>query len=116
MREDDAASLADRQAALVRALVAGADIPSGFDPAAVRAAAGALLHKRARETAARFPELAHAAGPGFIERFIDWARDRPKESTAADAVRFARDTGIPWPAAGPGPLARVRRIFRGGRR
>ncbi|NUS92876.1 MAG: hypothetical protein HOQ36_10750, partial [Nocardia sp.] len=77
MTDTRAAGLADRQAALVRALVAGAAVPPGFDPIAVRAAAHALLHKRAREVAARCPELVYAAGPDFAARFVDWARDRP---------------------------------------
>ena len=39
-------SLAQRQEALVRALVAGGPVPSGFDPAAVAAAGQVCRHKR----------------------------------------------------------------------
>jgi hypothetical protein len=107
-----APGLADRQAALVRALVAGEAVPAGFDPAAVGAAAHALRHKRAREVAARHPELVHATGPDFTERFVEWARNRPKDGTAADALRFARECGIPWPPSRPGFLALVSRLLR----
>jgi hypothetical protein len=103
-----APGLADRQAALVRALVAGEAVPAGFDPAAV----GAAAHKRAREVAARHPELVHATGPDFTERFVEWARHRPKDGTAADALRFARECGIPWPPSRPGFLAPVSGLLR----
>ncbi|MEX3653875.1 hypothetical protein [Mycolicibacterium fortuitum] len=39
-------TLAQRQAALVRALVAGGPVPAGFDPAAVAAAGEVCRHKR----------------------------------------------------------------------
>ncbi|MGW5385514.1 hypothetical protein [Nocardia sp. NPDC003963] len=104
--------LADRQAALVRALVAGGDIPPGFDPEPVRAAAHALLHKRAREVAARCPELVHAAGPDFTTRFVEWARARPRDTTVADGRRFARECDIPWPPPRPGAFAPVARLIR----
>lgn len=39
-------SLAQRQEALVRALVAGGPVPAGFDPAAVAAAGEVCRHKR----------------------------------------------------------------------
>lgn len=39
-------SLAQRQEALVRALVAGGPVPPGFDPAAVAAAGEVCRHKR----------------------------------------------------------------------
>ncbi|GGL38865.1 hypothetical protein [Nocardia jinanensis] len=108
----DVPGLADRQAALVRALVAGAAVPPGFDRAAVCAAAHALRHKRAREVAARYPELVHAAGPDFTTRFVEWARDRPKVGTTPDALSFARECGIPWPPSRPGFFAPVARLFR----
>lgn len=89
--------LAERQAALVRALVAGGPVPPGFDPATVQATAAALLRKRARETAAHYPALVHATGPDFTARYIDWACGRPKAGTIADALAFARDNGVQWP-------------------
>lgn len=112
MTTTDGADLAARQAALVRALVAGEPVPPGFDVCAVRAAADAVLRKRAREVAARYPGLEHAAGPDFTARYVAWARTRPKRGTAADARGFARDAGIRWGGRGPGWVARLTEILR----
>ncbi|MEU2037071.1 hypothetical protein [Nocardia niwae] len=98
-RPPDHATLAERQAALVRALVAGAAIPAGFDVDAVAAAAEALLHKRAREAAHRFPLLVRACDGDFPARFTAWAREHPKTTTSADAAAFAAAEGIDWIAA-----------------
>jgi len=57
------ADLAERQAALVAALVAGAPDPPGFDPARLSAARRALLRKRAGEAAKHWPVLAASLGP-----------------------------------------------------
>ncbi|MGX1804994.1 hypothetical protein ACWIGI_04710 [Nocardia sp. NPDC055321] len=93
-------SLAEQQAALVRALVAGAAAPPGFDAADLAATAHALLHKRAGEVAARFPVFAYACGPEFTARFLEWAATRPKTTTAADAAAFAAHVGVPPPKTG----------------
>ncbi|MFB8008606.1 hypothetical protein [Nocardia sp. NPDC056000] len=90
-------TLAEQQAALVRALVAGAAAPPGFDAGDISAAAHALLHKRAEEVAHRFPVLAHNCGQEFTARFMAWARTRPKVSTAADAAAFATELGLAPP-------------------
>ncbi|WP_330184312.1 hypothetical protein OHB26_12345 [Nocardia sp. NBC_01503] len=101
--------LAEQQAALVRALVAGASVPAGFDAADISATAHALLHKRADEVARRFPLLAHACGGDFTAKFMEWASSRPKNSTAADAAAFASALGLPAPARGSrDPLRRWR--------
>ncbi|MFI6042188.1 hypothetical protein ACIA8C_11170 [Nocardia sp. NPDC051321] len=92
--------LAERQAALVHALVAGSPAPDGFDTEAVAAAAKALLHKRAGEVARRCPLLAHACGADFAEQFIAWAADKPKTTTASDATAFARHAGIALSTSG----------------
>ncbi|WP_062979014.1 hypothetical protein [Nocardia flavorosea] len=97
--------LAERQAALVRALVADGTVPPGFDPAAVQATAEALLRKRARETAAHYPALVHATGPDFTARYVDWARGHPKAGIVTDALAFARDNGVQWPPE-PQPAGR----------
>ncbi|WP_280497494.1 hypothetical protein [Nocardia asiatica] len=97
-RPPEAATLAERQAALVRALVAGAAVPAGFDADAVGAAANALLSKRADEVARRFPLLVHACDGEFTTAFTGWARDNPKMTTAADASAFAAAAGIDWTA------------------
>ncbi|MEV0106885.1 hypothetical protein AB0H42_11175 [Nocardia sp. NPDC050799] len=112
MTDAQVPGLADRQAALVRALVAGEPVPAGFDPAVVGAVAHALLHKRAREVAARHPDLVYATGPDFTERFVEWARNRPKDGTTADALRFARERGVPWPASRPGFRPAVSRLLQ----
>ncbi|WP_217441208.1 hypothetical protein [Nocardia barduliensis] len=98
-RPPDAATLAERQAALVRALVTGAAVPAGFDADAVAAAANALLSKRAGEVARRFPLLVHACDGRFTTAFTSWARDNPKTTTAGDAAAFAAAAGIDWSAA-----------------
>ncbi|MTE14717.1 hypothetical protein [Nocardia aurantiaca] len=92
-----AGTLAEQQAAVVRALVAGAQPPPGFDADDLAATARGLLHKRADEVKRRFPRLAHAAGPDFSARYMEWARTRPKTTTAEDAVAFADDLGLPSP-------------------
>lgn len=48
----DSDTLAQRQAALVRALVADGPVPSGFDGAAVAAAGAVCRHKRDAHTRA----------------------------------------------------------------
>ena len=61
--------LAERQAALVAALVAGGPAPAGFDPAALAAAGAALLRKRAGEVARHWPLLAAGLGPQWSATF-----------------------------------------------
>ncbi|GAB0106637.1 hypothetical protein JMUB6875_56230 [Nocardia sp. JMUB6875] len=102
-----AGTLAQRQEALVRALVAGADTPAGFDAQDLAATAHGLLHKRADEVRRRFPRLAHAVGPDFTARYLDWARTRPKTTTVDDAVAFAREFGLPDPIPKRGARARL---------
>ncbi|MFI6171109.1 hypothetical protein ACIBCN_30320 [Nocardia sp. NPDC051052] len=97
-REVDA--LAERQAALVHALVAGSPAPDGFDTEAVAATAQALLHKRAGEVARRFPLLAHACGADFTEQFVAWAVDKPKTTTASDATAFAEYVSVALSTSG----------------
>jgi hypothetical protein len=99
-RED----LAARQAALVAALVAGAPPPDGFDPARVRAAAQALLDKRAGEVAAAWPLLRTSFGSGWPAVFTAWAAGRPPNGALRDGWDFARETAT---AGRLGPLARA---------
>ncbi len=108
------AGLADRQVALVRALVAGGPAPDGFDPDILAVTTNAVLRKRAREVAQRFPRLVRDCGPEFTTRYITWAHARPKIGTEADAVAFARDSGLPAPARSTGRWWRILR--RPGRR
>jgi hypothetical protein len=97
-RED----LAARQAALVAALVAGAPTPPGFDPSRVRAAADALLHKRAGEVAAAWPLLRTSLGSGWTDAFAAWAAVRPPGGALRDGWDLARATAA---AGALSPLA-----------
>jgi hypothetical protein len=94
--------LAARQAALVAALVAGAPPPPGFDPTRVRAAAAALLRKRAGEVAAAWPLLRTEWGADWPATFTAWALGRPPVGALRDGWDFAREAA----ATGRlGPLA-----------
>ncbi|GAA1791187.1 hypothetical protein GCM10009682_11480 [Luedemannella flava] len=85
-RED----LARAQAALVAALVAGAAPPPGFDPTGVRAAAAALLRKRAGEVAGAWPVLAASFGSRWTVTFGRWAATRPTRGSLRDGWDLAR--------------------------
>lgn len=83
--------LAARQAGLVRALLAGAEPPPGFDPRRVRIEAAALRAKRRRVTERLRPDLADALGERFAPLFDAWAAAnlRADGTTArADAAAF----------------------------
>jgi hypothetical protein len=92
-------SLAERQAAVVAALVAGAPAPSGFDTHRVRATAAALLRKRAGEVGAGWPLLAASFGPSWHESFAGWAAGRPPGGAQRDGWDFARSLPSLPPAA-----------------
>jgi hypothetical protein len=82
--------LAIRQAALVAALVAGGELPAGFDDARVSAARRALLVKRTGEVATMWPLLAASFGPDWSSRFATWAHTRPPKGPLRDGWDFAR--------------------------
>jgi hypothetical protein len=75
---------------LVRALVAGAGPPPGFDAVRLEAAARALLHKRAGEVARSWPGLAAAYGARWSSVFAGWAAGRPSRGSWLDGWDFAR--------------------------
>lgn len=84
--------LAADQAAVVAALVTGAEPPPGFDLTRVAATASALVEKRAHEVARVLPGLAERLGPGFRNRFAAYAATHPMPpsgSHRADAEAFA---------------------------
>lgn len=83
-------SLAERQAALVAALTAGAAVPPGFDARLVEAARVALLRKRAGEVARQWPELAAAFGREWPRRWSAWAAARPTRGSLRDGWDLAR--------------------------
>jgi hypothetical protein len=84
-------SLAERQAALVAALTAGAAVPPGFDARLVEAARVALLSKRAGEVARQWPDLARAHGPAWQREWAAWAAARPTRGSLRDGWDLARD-------------------------
>ncbi|GAA1586830.1 hypothetical protein GCM10009678_81700 [Actinomadura kijaniata] len=84
------AELAARQEALVRAMTAGGPLPPGFDAAAVRAAADAILRKRAGEVARAWPALAACYGDRWRAAFTAWAAERPTRGSFRDSWDFAR--------------------------
>ncbi|MEQ4305650.1 hypothetical protein ABNF97_30435 [Plantactinospora sp. B6F1] len=98
-----ARTLADRQAALVAALVAGAPLPPGFDARLVAVARSALLHKRAGEVARHWPLLAAGHGRRWPAVFAAWAAGRPTSGSIRDGWDLARhlaaDGALPWRAA-----------------
>ncbi|RFS47348.1 hypothetical protein [Micromonospora craniellae] len=83
-------TLAERQARLVAALVAGGPPPPGFAPAPLAAARAALLRKRAGEVARHWPLLAAALGPRWPSAFLTWAADRPTGGGLRDGWDLAR--------------------------
>lgn len=100
-----ARSLADRQAALVAALTAGAPVPPGFDPRLVEAARVALLSKRAGEVARSWPMLAAGYGSAWQREFAAWAAARPTRGSLRDGWDLARGLGESLPAAAGAELA-----------
>ncbi|MEN3611140.1 hypothetical protein AAH979_16470 [Plantactinospora sp. ZYX-F-223] len=102
-RTGPAGTLADRQAALVAALVAGAPLPPGFDARLVGVARSALLHKRAGEVARHWPLLAAVHGRRWSAVFAAWAADRPTSGSIRDGWDLARHLAaegtLPAPAA-----------------
>lgn len=78
-------TLAERQAELVRALVAGEPPPAGFDPRLVGAARTALLRKRAGEVTRAWPALA-----AHTTAFLAWAESTPTLGSWRDGWEFAR--------------------------
>jgi hypothetical protein len=83
-------TLADDQASLVAALVAGGPLPDGFATERVRVAREALLRKRSGEVAAAWPVLAANLGPQWTVEFREWARDRTPNGSYRDGLEFAR--------------------------
>jgi len=88
-RQRDA--LAQQQAALVAALVAGAAVPPGFDADRLAAARAALLNKRAGQVAYAWPALAAGFGPRWRSEFAAWATGRPPAGPLRDGFDLARE-------------------------
>jgi hypothetical protein len=103
--------LAARQEALVAALVAGAEVPEGFDPAAVHVTIAALRRKRAAEVADRWPFLAASYGDDWSATFSAWAGGRPPNGSLRDGWDFARSVGAALPPLAREELADRERAF-----
>lgn len=83
--------LAAQQAELLRALLAGAPAPAGFDPSRIHVQAHALLSKRSRITWYLRPDLADDLGDRFGPLFAEYAAAHPKSTeirARQDADRF----------------------------
>jgi hypothetical protein len=112
------AELARRQAELVAAMVAGGQLPAGFDKDMVEVARRALLRKRAGEVAGTWPALAASVGPQWIEAFARWADGRPGNGSLRDGWDFARElaaggvAGASLPAAAEAELAEREAVWR----
>ncbi|MFM7150241.1 MAG: hypothetical protein ACKO23_10405 [Gemmataceae bacterium] len=83
--------LASKQASLVRALVAGAEVPAGFDRERIARASRSLQNKRIHEVGRSWPALIEALGRSFSERFRRYASENPPPAHGgpqADGRRF----------------------------
>jgi hypothetical protein len=116
---DARARLATAQGDLLRALVAGAPPPSGFDAARLRTAAAALLAKRAHGVRRALPELAESLGSTYHEVFAAYAAGRPRrtgETSLIDALAFGDWARLlVLPTAAHVEIARVEMRSRSGR-
>jgi hypothetical protein len=84
------AALAQKQADLVRALVANGPVPAGFSAKKVHLAANSLRHKRLREVALAWPALRSALGAEWVPRFQQFAQNHPPSEGGPleDGLRF----------------------------
>jgi hypothetical protein len=103
--------LAERQAALVAALVSDGAPPAGFDPVRVKATAVALLRKRAGEVGDRWPTLRAQWGPQWTHSFGEWARGRPPQGSLRDGWDFALAHRSALSAAAVADLAGVEATY-----
>lgn len=101
--------LAQRQADLVAALVAGADDPPGFSGRHLAAVRAALLAKRAEEVARLWPRLAAAHGERWTAEFSGWAAGRPPQGSLRDGWDYAHHHELTADAARE--LAAAKRTF-----
>ncbi|MFI7618080.1 hypothetical protein ACIBP6_43355 [Nonomuraea terrae] len=110
--------LAEAQGRVVAALVAGGEVPEGFDPERMRVQSASLVAKR-RDIVARIrPDAAAAAGPDLVAEFAAYAgaRATPPPGYRADAEDFAawlRERGR-MPDEEPGKRRRWSRLLSSG--
>lgn len=77
MISDPRRQLAEVEAGLLRAVMAGGVPPEGFTAEQIQAVRDALLHKRARLVAKSWPSVSAALGPAFACRFRAYAAQHP---------------------------------------
>ncbi|MGC4863480.1 hypothetical protein [Micromonospora sp. DT68] len=82
--------LAERQAELVAALVAGGPPPAGFATGPLAATRTALLRKRAGDVARHWPLVAAGLGKLWWTTFAGWADGRPTAGSLRDGWDLAR--------------------------
>ncbi|MEV0380713.1 hypothetical protein [Nonomuraea sp. NPDC050643] len=89
--EESRRRLAEAQGRVVAALVAGGEVPEGFDPERMRAQASSLVAKRRAIVARIRPDTAAAAGADLAAEFAAYARARaaPPPDYRTDAADFA---------------------------
>lgn len=87
----DRARLAERQRALLDALVIGASAPEGFDREHLARSGEALIGKRARMIEKTWPGLAGALGESLRARFRSYALEHPltTDDRVDDGRKFA---------------------------
>ncbi|MFF3732113.1 DUF692 domain-containing protein [Streptomyces sp. NPDC002476] len=111
--------VAAAQTALLRALVAGAPAPPGFDERRLGVQSRALASKRAGVVAKVAPELPEILGSGYREAFLAYAARRPMSGGyRRDALDFAEEllsTGRPADRAARRRLTRWWKDRAGGR-
>jgi hypothetical protein len=87
----DDARLAAAQERFVAALVAGGEVPPGFDVRGTAATSAVLLGKRRHAVRRAVPRIPRVLGLEFAVRFDEFARATPlsaKQSPLGDAVAF----------------------------
>ncbi|MFI6712024.1 hypothetical protein ACIBF7_36690 [Nonomuraea sp. NPDC050478] len=91
MNEEPRRRLAERQGRVVAALVAGGEVPEGFDAERMRVQAWSLVAKRRSVVARLRPDAAAAAGEDLVALFAAYAAERaePPSGYRADADDFA---------------------------
>ncbi|XCM81765.1 hypothetical protein ABWK59_24125 [Kitasatospora sp. HUAS MG31] len=71
------AALAERQTALLAALVAGGPVPEGFEEARIREQGRGLAAKRRETLALVVPEVEHILGADYGPLFLRYAEGHP---------------------------------------
>jgi hypothetical protein len=106
------AALAERQVALVAALVAGAPDPAGFDPDRLAATRRALVRKRAGDVAGAWPVLAASFGDRWASTFAAHHAGREPHGALRDGWDLARALRIRLNADAAAELAEREALLR----